>query len=246
MDWNILIRQFAHYLKLERSLSVNSIQAYVRDVAKLKQFVENSNNPTGPAKVTTETIQRFLQEIGDVGISAHSQARILSGLKAFYAFLDIEEIIEENPTIHIDAPKLGRKLPEVLNLMEIEGIFGAIDLSIPEGARNRAMLEILYSSGLRVSELINLKINHVYADIGFLRVIGKGNKERLVPIGTSALKYLNIYLEEIRCHVTIQPGFENFVFLNRHGKRIERVMVNTIIKKLTIAADKSKKVSKHT
>ncbi len=246
MDWNILIRQFAHYLKLERSLSGNSIQAYVRDVAKLKQFVENSNNPTGPAKVTTETIQEFLQQIGDVGISAHSQARILSGLKAFYAFLDIEEIIEENPTTHINAPKLGRKLPEVLNLMEIEGIFGAIDLSTPEGARNRAMLEILYSSGLRVSELINLKINHVYTDIGFLRVIGKGNKERLVPIGTSALKYLNIYLEEIRCHVTIQPGFENFIFLNRRGKSLSRVMVFTIIKKLTIAAGISKKVSPHT
>ncbi|MCL4160205.1 UNVERIFIED_CONTAM: hypothetical protein GTU68_042047 [Idotea baltica] len=246
MDWNILIRQFANYLKLERSLSSNSIQAYVRDVTKLKQFVENSNNPASPTKVTIEVIQSFLQEIGDIGQSAHSQSRILSGIKSFYNFLEIEEMIEENPTEHIDSPQLGRKLPEVLNLMEIEQLFEAIDLSTPEGGRNRAILEILYSSGLRVSELIELKINHVYADIGFLRVIGKGNKERLVPIGKSALKYLNIYLEEIRCHISIKPGFENFVFLNRRGKNLSRVMIFTIIKNLAATAGIRKKVSPHT
>ncbi len=246
MDWNTLIRQFANYLKLERSLSSNSIQAYVRDITKLKQFVENSNNPTSPAKVTTTIIQEFLQEIGDIGLSAHSQSRILSGVKSFYNFLEIEEMIDENPTEHIDSPKLGRKLPEVLNLMEIERIFEAIDLSTPEGGRNRAILEILYSSGLRVSELIELKINHVYSDIGFLRVIGKGNKERLVPIGKSALKYLNIYLEEIRCHIPVKPGFENYVFLNRRGKNLSRVMIFTIIKNLAIAAGIRKKVSPHT
>ena len=163
MDWNTLIRQFANYLKLERSLSSNSIQAYLRDIAKLKQFVENSNNPLAPTKVTAAMIQEFLLEIGNVGLSAHSQSRILSGIKSFYTFLDYEEILEVNPTVHIESPKLGRKLPEVLDLIEIEKLFNSIDLSNPEGGRNRAMLEILYSSGLRVSELINLKIkSHLF------------------------------------------------------------------------------------
>ena len=247
MNWDTLIRQFANYLRLERSLSENSIQAYVRDVAKLKQFVDISNLGVNPLRVTTGHIQNFLKYIaGDLEMSAYSQSRILSGIKSFYAFLVYEEIIDHNPAELIDSPKLGRKLPDVLNVHEIESIFDAIDMSKPEGGRNRAMLEVLYSSGLRVSELINLKLNQVYFDIGFLRILGKGNKERLVPIGKSALKHLKIYLEEIRCHVKIYPGQENFVFLNRRGKSLTRVMIFTIIKDLVKIAGIEKTVSPHT
>lgn len=246
MNWDTLIRQFANYLRLERSLSENSIQAYVRDVAKLKQFVDISNLDVSPQKVTTVIIQDYLKYLGMLEMSAYSQSRMLSGIKSFYAFLEYEEIITENPVALIDSPKLGRKLPDVLNIFEIEKILDAIDMSTPEGSRNRAMLEMLYSSGLRVSELINLKMNQVYFDIGFLRVFGKGNKERLVPIGKSAIKYLKIYLEEIRCHMRISPGFENYVFLNRRGKGLSRVMIFTIIKDLVTIAGIKKKVSPHT
>lgn len=246
MNWDTLIRQFANYLRLERSLSENSIQAYVRDVAKLKQFVDISNLDVSPQRVTTEIIQDYLKYLGSLEMSAYSQSRMLSGIKSFYAFLEYEEMITENPVALIDSPKVGRKLPDVLNIFEIEKILDAIDMSTPEGGRNRAMLEMLYSSGLRVSELINLKMNQVYFDIGFLRVLGKGNKERLVPIGKSAIKYLKIYLEEIRCHVNISPGFENFVFLNRRGKGLTRVMIFTIIKNLVTIAGIKKQVSPHT
>jgi len=246
MNWDTLIRQFANYLRLERSLSENSIQAYVRDVAKLKQFVDISNLDVSPQRVTTEIIQDYLKYLGMLEMSAYSQSRMLSGIKSFYVFLEYEEMITENPVALIDSPKVGRKLPDVLNIFEIEKILDAIDMSTPEGGRNRAMLEMLYSSGLRVSELINLKMNQVYFDIGFLRVLGKGNKERLVPIGKSAIKYLKIYLEEIRCHVNISPGFENFVFLNRRGKGLTRVMIFTIIKNLVTIAGIKKQVSPHT
>lgn len=246
MNWDKLIRQFANYLRLERSLSENSIQAYVRDVAKLKQFVENSNNPIGPTKLSAEAIQEFLQKIGEIGMSAYSQSRILSGIKSFYSYLEYEDILVDNPAALIDSPKLGRKLPEVLNIFEIEKLLESIDMSKPEGARNRAMVETLYSSGLRVSELVNLKMNQIYFDIGFLRIIGKGNKERLVPVGKSAIKYIKIYIEEIRCHLRIKPGFENYVFLNRRGKNLTRVMVFTIIKKLVKVSGIDKTVSPHT
>ena len=246
MNWETLIRQFANYLRLERSLSDNSIQAYVRDVAKLKQFMDISNLHVNPQRVTTEMIQDFLKYLGDLEMSAYSQSRMLSGIKAFYSYLEYEEIITENPAELIDAPKLGRKLPDVLNVYEIEKLLESIDMSTPEGGRNRAMLEVLYSSGLRVSELINLKINQVYFDVGFLRILGKGNKERLVPIGKSAMKYLQIYIEEIRCHIKIQAGFENFVFLNRRGKGLSRVMIFTIIKNLSKSAGIEKKISPHT
>jgi integrase/recombinase XerD len=171
---------------------------------------------------------------------------MLSGIKSFYAFLEYEEIISENPGEQIDSPKLGRKLPEVLNIYEIEKLLEAIDHSTPEGGRNRAMLEVLYSSGLRVSELVNLRINHIYFDIGFLRIIGKGNKERLVPIGRSAIKYLEIYINELRIRIKVQLGFENYAFLNRRGKNLTRVMVFTIIKDLAAKAGIQKKISPHT
>ncbi len=246
MSWDKLSHQFANYLKLERSLSDNSIQAYVRDVAKLRQFIDISNLEISPTKVTTEIIQNFVKYIGDLGLSAYSQSRMLSGIKSFYTFLEYEEIISENPATLIDSPKLGRKLPEVLSVEEIEEIFEAIDHSTPEGQRNRAMLEVLYSSGLRVSELINLKLNNLYFDIGFLRILGKGNKERLVPIGKSAMKYLNIYINEVRPHIDKKQGYENFVFLNRRGKNLTRVMVFTVIKDLTLKANINKTVSPHT
>lgn len=246
MNWETLIRQFANYLRLERSLSDNSIQAYVRDVAKLKQFVDISNLEVNPQHVTKEVIQNFLIYLGELEMSAYSQSRMLSGIKSFYSFLEYEEIISENPAELIDAPKLGRKLPDVLNIFEIEKLLESIDLSMPEGGRNRAMLEVLYSSGLRVSELINLKMNQIYFDIGFLRIVGKGNKERLVPIGKSAMKYLQIYMEEIRCHIKIQPGYENYVFLNRRGRGLSRVMIFTIIKNLVKVAGIEKKISPHT
>jgi len=246
MNWDTLIRQFANYLRLERSLSDNSIQAYKRDVAKLKQFVDISNLEVSPLHVTTEMIQDFLKYMGDLEMSAYSQSRILSGIKSFYAFLEYEQILIENPAELIDAPKLGRKLPDVLNIFEIEKILDTIDHSKPEGGRNRAMLETLYSSGLRVSELVNLRMNQVYFDIGFLRIIGKGNKERLVPIGKSAMKYLQIYIDEIRCHIKIQSGYENYVFLNRRGKSLTRVMIFTIIKDLVKISGIKKTVSPHT
>ena len=246
MNWDKLSRQFANYLKLERSLSENSVQAYVRDVAKLKQFIDISNLDISPSNVTTEHIQDFLKYIGEMGLSAYSQSRMLSGIKSFYAFLEYEEIISDNPALLIDSPRLGRKLPEVLSIDEIELLFGAIDHSKPEGQRNRAMLEVLYSSGLRVSELINLKLSNIYNDIGFLRILGKGNKERLVPIGKSAMKYLQIYIHDVRTHIDKKPSFENYTFLNRRGKGLTRVMVFTIIKELAKKAGIQKQVSPHT
>jgi len=246
MNWDLLIRQFKNYLKLERSLSDNSIQAYLRDVVKLKEFMELSNQTVGPLQVKPKHLQGFLVEINKLGMSAFSQARILSGIKAFYKYLLFEELIDKDPTELIEGPKLGRKLPDVLSYHEIENLLEAIDLSKPEGARNRAMLEVLYSSGLRVSELVDLKINHVYVDIGFLRVIGKGNKERLVPIGRDALKFLKIYLEEVRVHIPVKKGFEGFAFLNRRGRKLSRVMVFKIIKELAARTGLKKDISPHT
>jgi integrase/recombinase XerD len=196
--------------------------------------------------VNARQLQGFLEFINELGMSAYSQARILSGLKAFYKYLLFEELIEKDPTALIEGPKLGRKLPDTLDYEEIVRMFDAIDLSLPEGGRNRAMLEILYSSGLRVSELVELKIGNVYFDIGFLRVIGKGNKERLVPVGRDAMKFLKIYLEEIRVHVPVQKGFESHVFLNRRGRKLTRVMIFLIIKDLAARIGLRKTISPHT
>jgi integrase/recombinase XerD len=191
-------------------------------------------------------MQGFLEYINELGMSAYSQARILSGIKAFYKYLLFEELIEKDPTALIEGPKLGRKLPDTLDYEEIVRMLDCIDLSSPEGGRNRAMLEVLYSSGLRVSELVELKIGNVYFDIGFLRVIGKGNKERLVPVGRDAMKFLKIYLEEIRVHVPVQNGFESHVFLNRRGKKLTRVMIFLIIKDLAAKIGLRKTISPHT
>lgn len=244
--WDTYIKQFENYLRLERSLSTNSVEAYVRDVVKLKEFIEISNQSVSPLEIENLHLQNFVEYIYEMGLTPTTQARMLSGIKAFYKYLVFENVISQDPTTLIEGPKLGRKLPDVLSVEDIDVLLGAIDLSKPEGMRNRAMLETLYSSGLRVSELVGLRISHVYFDIGFLRVIGKGNKERLVPIGREALKYIRMYKEEVRVHVPVQPGFENVLFLNRRGKQLTRVMVFTVIKNLVAATNLNKKVSPHT
>ncbi len=245
-SWSLYNKEFANYLKLERSLSKNSIEAYVHDVSLLAQYLEISKQNVSPMATTSKHLQGFLQHINELGMSAHSQARILSGIKGFYKYLLFEELIEKDPTTLIEGPRLGRKLPDTLDYAEIVKLLDAIDLSSPEGARNRAMLEVLYSSGLRVSELVELKRANVYFDLGFLRVVGKGNKERLVPIGRDAMKYLKIYLDEVRIHVPIQKGFESHVFLNRAGRKISRVSIFLIIKSLASKIGLTKSISPHT
>jgi integrase/recombinase XerD len=245
-SWGAYTKEFSNYLKLERSLSGNSIDAYVHDVVLLQQYVELSKLQLPPKGLSTKHLQGFLKHINELGMSPHSQARILSGIKSFYKYLLSEELVDKDPTALIEGPRLGRKLPDTLNYSEIVKLLEAIDLSSPEGGRNRAMLEILYSSGLRVSELVELKRANVYFDLGFLRVIGKGNKERLVPIGRDAMKFLSIYLEEIRVHVPIQKGFEGYVFLNRRGKKISRVSIFLIIKSLATKIGLNKTISPHT
>lgn len=227
-------------------MSDNSIEAYEHDVVLLKQFLELSKLEISPLTLTTKNIQSFLKHINELGMSAHSQARILSGLKAFYKYMLFEELIVKDPTELIEGPRLGRKLPDTLGYHEIESLLEAIDLSTSDGTRNRAMIETLYSSGLRVSELVSLKVDHIYFDIGFLRVIGKGNKERLVPIGQSALKHLDIYIKQVRVHSGIQKGFESFVFLNNRGKALSRVMVFIIIKNLAAKIGLKKMIGPHT
>jgi integrase/recombinase XerD len=247
--WDSYTKHYNHYLRLERSLSKNSIEAYLHDVELLKQFFEIKKKSITPLKVTTKHLQEFLQYINELGMSAYSQARILSGLKSFYKYLVLEELIENDPTALIEGPKLGRKLPDTLSYPEIEKLLKAVDLSTAEGGRNRAILEVLYSSGLRVSELVELKITNVYFDDGFLRVVGKGNKERLVPIGRDAMKYTKIYIDQIRGrhpHKIPQKGFESYVFLNRNGKKLTRVMIFTIIKNLAKSIGMKKIISPHT
>ncbi|MBK5278100.1 MAG: site-specific tyrosine recombinase XerD [Bacteroidia bacterium] len=245
-SWGLHVKHFKSYLKLERSLSDNSIEAYLRDVEKLSQYVEMTHPALSPMQLSYKHLQGFLQYVNELGMSAHSQARILSGIKGFYKYLLFEELLEKDPTTLLEGPKLGRKLPDTLGYLEIEKLLEAIDLSTPAGGRNRAMIETLYSSGLRVSELVELKVDNVYFDIGFLRVIGKGNKERLVPIGRDALKYLKIYLEEIRVHISIKKGFEGYVFLNPRGKKVTRVLIFLIIKALAEKIGLRKTISPHT
>ncbi|MBW3545458.1 MAG: site-specific tyrosine recombinase XerD [Bacteroidetes bacterium] len=241
-QWQIYVRQFEGYLKLERSLSKNTVQAYLNDIGKLAQYSENH----GPEAVDEVHLQNFLEWVNSLGMTPHSQARLLSGIKAFYKYLMLEDIIRHDPTATLEGPKLGRKLPDTLSVQEIDQLLAAIDLSTPEGQRNRAMLEVLYSSGLRVSELTDLKLAHIYYDLGFLRIIGKGNKERLVPIGRDALKYLRLYLEHVRVHISVQKGAEPFVFLNRRGGKISRITVFTTIKQLAVQVGLQKNISPHT
>lgn len=246
MFWKADIIGFKSFLTLERSLSINSIEAYLHDIEKLLQFLEYKNYKLTPAEIELKHLQEFLKWINELGMSARSQARIISGIKAFYKYLLLENLVNKNPTSLIDGPKLGRKLPDTLSIEDINKLIEAIDLSKPEGPRNKAMLETLYSSGLRVSELINLNISNLHLTIGFIKVTGKGDKERLVPIGSVACKQIELYMQHIRSHITIKPGNGDFVFLNRRGAKLTRVMVFTIIKQLTEKIGLKKKISPHT
>lgn len=245
MNWQIYIEQFKNYLKLERGFAENSLEAYLRDVVKFREYAQ-SQEWTSPEKITHHQIQDFLVYLNELGIAEASQARVLSGIKAFYKFLFLENIIQQDPSYLIEAPKLARKLPDTLSYEEIEKLLAAIDLSTPEGTRNRAILEVLYSCGLRVSELTELTLSQLYFDIGFLKVIGKGNKERFVPIGKDAIKYTKMYLEHIRNHLDIPRGYENYVFLNRRGKNLSRVFIFMIIKELAQKISLNKNISPHT
>lgn len=246
MDWKASIKGFKAYLMLERSLSGNSVDAYLSDVEKLRTFMTLKHAETGPHKVNFEQLRDFLFYLNDMGIGERSQARILSGIKAFYRFFLLEDIIEIDPTELLEGPKLTRKIPDVLTYEELEMVFGAIDLSHPQGHRNRAILETLYACGLRVSELTDLKLSNFFPDIGFVKVIGKNNKERIVPIGLEAIKHINIYLENDRKKVRIAEGYEDYVFLNRRGKQLTRVMVFYVIKQAVKQAGITKNISPHT
>ncbi len=246
MLWTSAIKEYKNYLQLERGLSENSIEAYVHDVEKLHQFLQLKEITASPVDITDRHIHDFLQYLGELGMTATSQARFLSGLKGFFRYLFAENLISNDPSQLIEAPKLSRKLPDTLSVQEIDQLLAAINHSTPEGTRNRAMLEMLYGCGLRVSELVGLTLSNIYTDLGFLRVIGKGNKERLVPMGREATKYLNIYLEQVRCHVDVQKDHENFVFLNSRGKALSRVWVFLVIKELVQITGIQKNISPHT
>ena len=244
MSWKQSIKEFKSYLRIERSLSENTIDSYLRDVLKLAKFSEEKD--LNELQITKAEVKEFIASINKEEISARSQSRIISGIKAFYKYLILEDYLKVNPTELIESPRIGMKLPDTLSIEEIDSLISAIDLSHPQGERNRAILEVLYSCGLRVSELTNLKLSNIRFKEGYVKVLGKGNKERFAPIGSSAIKFLNIYLTEIRNHQTIKKGSEDIVFLNRRGNKLTRVMIFTIIKQLSEKIGMEKKISPHT
>jgi integrase/recombinase XerD len=246
VSWQPYIKDFKIFLQLEKSLSANSIEAYTRDIDKLVRFMELQYNSLPPSRVELHHLTSFLAWVNELGLSARSQARIISGIKSFYKFLLLEDVIETDPTTLLETPRIGRKLPEVLNHEEVELILAEIDLSSPAGRRNKAILEVLYGCGLRVSELTELRLSHVYFDQEFIRVTGKGNKERLVPIGRIALKEIRNYLPDRNSLPRIEQDHEDILFLNRRGRRLSRVMIFTIIKDLVAAAGIKKNISPHT
>ena len=244
MSWKSTILGFESYLTIERSLSANSVDAYIRDVKKLADFAREKEKTE--LEIKRSDLSEFIYNISKSGVATRSQSRIISGIKAFYKYLIMEDYITVDPTELLESPKIGMKLPDTLSIEEIDSLIAAIDLSKAEGERNRAMLEILYSCGLRVTELIILKLSNISFVEGFIKVVGKGNKERLAPIGNTALKYLNIYINEVRNHQEIQKGHEDIIFLNRRGKQLTRVMIFTIIKKLAEKIGLKKNISPHT
>ncbi len=246
MDWKSHISGFKSFLKLEKSLSDNSIEAYVNDLSKLISFLEIRQYNIAPEEVSLFHLEEFIQWINELGLSSRSQARIISGIKAFYKYLLLEDIVETDPTTLLDTPKIGRKLPEVLSVEEIDKLMDAIDLSKPEGQRNKAMIEVLYSCGLRVSELIGLKLSNIYFDQGFIRIIGKGNKERLVPLSSKAIHEIELYLPDRNSLSFISRESEDILFLNRRGRKLTRVMVFTIVRELAVKSGIKKKISPHT
>jgi len=245
ITWEISIEQFVNFLRLERSLSSNSISAYKNDIKKLREYLSAQREALYPNQIDFNHLRDFLHWINELGMSPTTQSRVISGIKAFFKYLLIENYIEQDPTELLESPKIGWRLPQILTLDEIEQILGAIDLSQPEGQRNKAILETLYSCGLRVSELIYLRLSNLYFNKGFIRVIGKGNKERLIPISQKAIREINHYLED-RKHLPIEDNFKDILFLNRRGKQLTRVMVFVIVKKLAEKAGINKNISPHT
>lgn len=246
MKWNTTIAGFKAYLQLERSLSANSVEAYIRDVEKLSSFLELVDPAISPDKVSIDHLREFLKNIHELGLNASSQARIISGIKGFYKYLILENISNTDPTELLDPPKTSRKLPDFLSVDEIDKIIGSIDRSTKEGHRNVAMLETLYSCGLRVSELTSLKISDLFFDEGFIRVTGKGDKERIVPIGITAMDAITIYKEKYRSHLNVKKAAEDILFLNKFGSSLSRIMVFNIIKKLAEINGIKKAISPHT
>lgn len=244
--WEPYKKGFRAYLQLEKSLSANSIDAYTHDIDMLTQYLQTVNKLKTPAELDLSDLEAFVKWVADLGMTATSQARIISGIRQFYRYCLLEQITKTDPTLLLEAPKLKRALPDVLSFAEIESIINQIDLSSAEGERNKAILETMYSCGLRVSEVVNLQISNLYLDVGFIRVIGKGNKERLVPVGSSAVKHINIYRKNIRVHAAVKPGNEDILFLNRRGSKLSRVMIFYIIRDLAKKANISKNISPHT
>ena len=244
--WDSYKKGFRAYLQLEKSLSANSVEAYLHDIDKLTQYLQSADNMKTPEQMELADLQKFIQWISELGMTPSSQSRIISGVRSFYKYCLLERITDKDPALLLEAPKLKRSLPDVLGFEEIENIISQIDLSKPEGGRNKAILETMYSCGLRVSELVNLKISCLYLDVGFIRVTGKGDKERLVPIGQSAIKHINIYRNNIRVHIPVKPGQEDILFLNRRGSKLSRVMIFLILKDLVKKAGITKNISPHT
>ena len=244
--WQSYIKHFKNYLRLERSLSAHSIEAYVHDAEKLREYAGLSGLPDTPTEISETHLLGYLKYLTELGLTAHTQARFLSGVKAFFKYLLLENVIQTDPSELVESPRLPRKLPDVLAYHEIEQILESIDHATPEGTRNRAIIEVLYSCGLRVSELTGLQLTNCYFDIGFIRVVGKGDKVRLVPIGRDAIKDTQIYLDTVRCQLEVKKESEDIVFLNKRGGQLSRVMIFLIIKDLVEKAGIAKNVSPHT
>lgn len=245
MNWNIHIKSFQSYLKIERGLSQNTIDNYTFDINRLCLFLTQNNIQISPEKITDQVLQEFIYEVSKQ-VNARSQARIISGLKSFFSYLIFEDYRSENPLELIETPKTGRKLPDTLDISEIDQLIHAIDLSQAEGERNRAIIETLYGCGLRVSELVSLKISDLFFEEGFIKITGKGNKQRFVPIGNLTQKFIEIYSKSVRIHVPVKKGHEDTLFLNRRGRGLSRAMIFTIIKELAIKMELKKSISPHT
>ena len=245
MKWENALTDYKHYLKLERGLSENSIDSYTLDVVKLIRFLDDNDINTTPLSILSSTIKEFIYQVAKV-VNERSQARLISGLKSFFNYLVFEDYRVDNPLELIESPRIGRKLPDTLSIEDIDKLSAAVDLSKPEGERNRAIIETLYGCGLRVSELTSLKLSDLFFEEGFIKVTGKGDKERFVPIGSLTKKYITIYRKEVRIHLNIQPSFEDTLFLNRRGKQLTRAMIFTIVKRLAEKISLHKNISPHT
>lgn len=244
--WEPYKKGYKAWLQLEKSLAGNSVEAYLRDIEKLTDYLQATGKMLKPEELKLKDLEKFVQWIAGLGMTVSSQSRIISGLRSFYTYCSMEQVVTTNPTVLLEAPKQKRLLPDTLSFEEIERIIAQVDLSKPEGGRNKAILETLYSCGLRVTELVNLRISCLFLDVGFVRVTGKGDKERLVPIGSEAIKYINIYRNDIRIHISIKPGQEDFLFLNRRGSKLTRVMIFLMLKELVAKAGITKSISPHT